>query len=780
MTRNLPSRALGILAALALLIAPAARPQQTAEEAPPAGQAETVTATPGEWSGPRELRTLEQLEILSTKVGTGTLVTLPTEVERVALADNSIARIQIISPQEVLLTGLRPGETTVFIWLTDGGRRQHAFRVIPDVALLSRALWDLDPRIEVELAPDGASMVLTGEVASEQASREADYRAQNLLGDAARGGIRVLNLLRYPGSVASVEDQLTATLAAVDERIRVRRIQVGEEPDSERDTFVLEGHVRDLRALVRAVNLAERQLGGTGERVAAVDDDRVTSGRYRGYAGTDFGAGNFAAGGGAAGGSGTGGFIRGRDPRSSSLASQVARGLMITSESGRVISLLEVDVLHQVLVSIRVLEVDRVKARKAGFNLRWDGEHVSIGSYLSPQVDQLPAITTPDVSGDFGTNLVGAFVDQTSAILTAIDFLQEKNFARSVAEPNVLTLTGELASVVVGGEVPIPATSATSVSTFQGVYFQDFGVRLDIRPTVTDDDIVALEVAPSISRPSASLAVGQVPGFTVQSVTTTARVQAGQGLVIGGLLSFDEGIEDRRLPGLGKIPLFRWKRKTRQERELLFVITPRLVEVPRAAVPEPPVVQTPAELIELPELQWPEDRRHWKDEFEPLDARPDGVPPTFVAGDVESGRSPEVTDLDWGTEPVAPAASDLDWGTAAAPRVEIGTAAVGSVWRVRAEVSPCLSLRSFPSVWGDRLECLAPGTAVEIVELVEGWMRVAPADGAQGWAGVQYLAPTAIEPEPEADAFEPEVLEPEPEVEAIEPESDGSQEPPPR
>ncbi len=762
MTRTLPSRALGILAALALLLPPAVRPQETAEASPPVGQVETVTAVPGEWSGPRELQALEQLQILSTRVGTGTLVTLPSEVERVALADNSIARIQIISPQEVLLTGLRPGETTVFIWLTDGGRRQHAFRVIPDVALLSRALWDLDPRIEVELSPDGAAMVLTGEVAGEQVSREADYRAQSLIG-AAGGGIRTLNLLRYPGSVATVEDQLTATLAAIDDRIRVRRIQVGAEPDTERDTFVLEGRVKHIRALVRAVNLAERQLGGTGERVSAQEDDRVTSGRFRGG---NFGGGNFGGntGGGGTGGTG-GGLIGGQDPRSSSLASQIARGLMVTSQSGRVISLLEVDVLHQVLVSIRVLEVDRVKARRAGFNLRWDGEHVSIGNYLSPQVDQLPAITTPSDVGGLGTNIVAAFVDQTASIVAAIDFLQEKDFARSVAEPNVLTLTGELASVVVGGEVPIPSTAATNVSTFQGVFFQEFGVRLDIRPTVTDDDIVALEVAPSISRPSASLAVGQVPGFTVQSVTTTARVQAGQGLVIGGLLSFDEGIEDRRLPGLGKIPLFRWKRKTRQERELLFVITPRLVEVPRADVPEPPVVQTPAEQIELPDLQWPEDRRHWSDEFDPHQARPDGVPPAFVAGDEVPGPSPGATDLDWGTGEVDPKAEDLDWGTGqvepeatdldwgtepaaepvVAPAAEPAVAPAPRTWRVAASSEPCLNLRAYPSVWGDRLDCLEPGTEVTILDEADGWRRVELADGRQGWVSEHLAAVSEAE-----------------------------------
>ena len=66
--------------------------------------------------------------------------------------------------------------------------------------------------------------------------------------------------------------------------------------------------------------------------------------------------------------------------------------------------------------------------------------------------------------------------------------------------------------------------------------------------------LIALEVAPSIVRRSIAIGVGDVPGFSVQSVQTTARVQAGESLVLGGLLSFDEGLEERGIPGLRWIP----------------------------------------------------------------------------------------------------------------------------------------------------------------------------------------------------------------------------------
>ena len=138
---------------------------------------------------------------------------------------------------------------------------------------------------------------------------------------------------------------------------------------------------------------------------------------------------------------------------------------------------------------------------------------------------------------------------------------------------------------------------------------------------MVEDDLIALEVLPSIIRRSIALGVGDVPGFQVQSVQTTTRVQSGQSLVLGGLLSFEEGLEQRKIPGLGWLPgLGRWQRKTRSERELLFIISPRIIATPRAVAPQPPVEMPDLEAVALPELEWPEERRRWRDDFEPQES----------------------------------------------------------------------------------------------------------------------------------------------------------------
>ncbi len=766
------------VAALALLFAVPAPARAQEGTLPEAFQG----AAPGEqW---REPLRVESRGALSAPVGIGLLVTLDSEVIRVVLADDEIARVQVISPHEVLLTGLVPGRTSVHVWLADGRRLYYTFQATRDLDLLRRTLRDLDPRISVSTSPDALSVVLEGEVADAGVAREALQRARAIL---ARAGDRTepLSLLSYPGSADTLDDRLQEALQAIDPRIRVRRVQVGDSPEAEQDTFVLEGRVRDIHALKRAVTLAERQLGGTGSELVAAGAVRLQFQRYRGFTGG-------AGGGGGAGDASTAVLRNATDPPAAGLSAKVARGLVVTSESGRVVSFLEVDELPQVLVSIRVVEVDRTKAKKAGINFRFDNGDFSIGNYLSPQVRGLPPGNdggAASVTGLAGANLVAAFVDDATSVLAAIDFLEDKALARSVAEPNILTLTGESASVVVGGEVPVPTTAVNQVTAIQGFYFQDFGVRLDIRPTVVDDDLIVLEVLPSIIRRSIALGVGDVPGFQVQSVQTTTRVQTGQSLVLGGLLSFEEGLEQRKIPGLGWLPgLGRWQRKSRSERELLFIISPRIIATPRAAEPPEPLEMPDLDEVELPELEWPEDRQRWRDEFEPLESRPDGVPPSFIEteppvvrfendgrteapGEAEGEAPPEFAPPEAAPPESAPPESapppaaddpELLWADLD-PEVEVEhepefepefepepEAEPESEPEVEPEPPPlptavvavgsCLNLRPEPGTWSPPVDCLPPGTRVEILGEDGIWRRIRLEYGDEGWVVGSYLA----------------------------------------
>lgn len=675
---------------------------------------------------------------LQAKVGRGSVLTLPAEIERLALADETVARAQIISSREVLLTGLAPGQTTVIVWLVDGRRLQYGFRVANDLSFLQRSLAEIDPGIRAEASDDGTTLVLSGVVADPRSARRAEVHAQQLSGE-----LTVVNLLDYPGALATSEDFLQGLMEGIDPRIRVRRLELPATPDADRGAgYVLEGRVRTVDDLRRAVHLAELHLGGTIGKVEAPNDQKVEFARNQQFGSAGRGSSGAAN-------------LQGVNPPSPGLAAQVSRGLAITSASGRVVSLIEVDEIPQIQVAIRVLEVDRARAKKLGINFRVDYDKVSIGNYTGPQGNNLPGLLggVPAVDPIQGTaNIVGAFVDGVTSIATAIDFLADRNLARSVAEPNITTLSGEQATVMVGGEVPIPTATSNAVSTFQGVAFQDFGVRLDIRPTLSQTGVVTLEVVPSIVRPTVALAVNNVPGFTIQTVQTTARVQAGQSLVIGGLLSFQESLEDRRLPGLGAIPIFRWKRRAREERELLFVITPQVVSEG---------VLSAEDDLKLPELAFPADRDNWRDIYEPEPVDATGVPFEFRRDDLSAD------DIDWSE--LESSASRTDSFGSATPFDEdplgddgyddFDTGSEGeddffgedessipeTGWIVAADVRPCLNVRSEPTFAVDAIDCLEPGAQVRVLASSPGWRQVRAQDGVEGWVAASFLERGASE-----------------------------------
>ena len=536
----------------------------------------------------------QEPQVIEAMVGSGVVLEVPAGATRVALADEALAKVTVLNSREVLLHGMGNGRSTLFVWTDKGERLEYVLRVRRDWSAVQEAVNEVDPAVSIAESADSRTLLLKGKVVDAAQSAKVETRAKEILATMPEPRPGVVNLLEYADQdpVGEMDRSLFDALQAIDGRILLRRIHaprqllknpVKPEETIEQggDSYVLEGRVRTIRDLAKAMYLADRQLGGTGGRIQAADESKIRSQRQQDFGG-DFG-----------GGQGRGG---GRNMENelipNGLAAQVARGLVLASESGRVVSFLEVDNLHQILVGIRVYEVDRQKARSLGVNYNIAGDKFAAAVRHVPNtlLNGTSALV-PDLKTDAGTlrggtegggNVVGAFVSDSLSVLAAVDVLQEKAVARSVAEPNVLTLTGEEATVVVGGEVPIPTTAVGQVAAVQGYSFQTFGVRLAIRPTLTEDGVVTMEVAPSIVRPVPGLGTEDVPGFEVQTVQTTARVKAGQSLLIGGLLTFEEGVEERGIPLLSRIPvlgwLFKWEKKVRVEKELVFVMTPRLID----------------------------------------------------------------------------------------------------------------------------------------------------------------------------------------------------------
>lgn len=170
-------------------------------------------------------------------------------------------------------------------------------------------------------------------------------------------------------------------------------------------------------------------------------------------------------------------------------------------------------------------------------------------------------------------------------IVAILGLLAKTDLAQLLAEPTLLVRSGEQASFLAGGEVPIPVPQAGSSGTSIAIEYKPFGVRLEIAPVVISPDRIVLTVSPEVSELDFSNGLSvqgfTVPAFRKRATTTTVELGNGQSLVLAGLLYSTNGNVDERVPGLGDLPVigafFKRVRAIREQQELVIIATPRLV-----------------------------------------------------------------------------------------------------------------------------------------------------------------------------------------------------------
>jgi len=168
-------------------------------------------------------------------------------------------------------------------------------------------------------------------------------------------------------------------------------------------------------------------------------------------------------------------------------------------------------------------------------------------------------------------------------ILGALDLGETDGQVVTLAQPNLSALSGETASFLAGGEIPIPISQGLGAVS---VEYKTYGVSLAYTPTVLSDGRISLRVRPEVSQLSTAGAVTvggvSIPALTTRRAETTVELGSGQSMVIGGLLQNTTQNQIDKAPGLGDVPilgaLFRSTGWKRNETELLIVITPYLVK----------------------------------------------------------------------------------------------------------------------------------------------------------------------------------------------------------
>ncbi len=280
-----------------------------------------------------------------------------------------------------------------------------------------------------------------------------------------------------------------------------------------------------------------------------------------------------------------------------SSTANLSRALAVAGSYGKAANLMEVSGVQQVMLEVRISEVERSLLRRLGVNFNAvsaSGKQfgVSLLNNLTTVRTQ-PPLAFPAGSSDIAApggmavsqriNAIFRFIHDGSTWTGFIDALKEQGLVTVLAEPTLTAVSGQTASFNAGGEIPIPEPVGLGVIAIK---YKKFGVGLSFTPTVIGDGKISIQVAPKVSDLDFGNAVQQqgflIPAFTEREVSTVVELADGQSFAIAGLLSETSNDVVSKFPLLGDIPilgaLFRSTAYKKKETELVVIVTPHLVK----------------------------------------------------------------------------------------------------------------------------------------------------------------------------------------------------------
>jgi len=255
---------------------------------------------------------------------------------------------------------------------------------------------------------------------------------------------------------------------------------------------------------------------------------------------------------------------------------------------------------QQVMLEVRFIELSRTAGRELGVQWNRVGGNTLTNIGSRQPASSLPITSSNDalasgtevaagvLSGGspFGF-MIGRLVASGVSTDVLINALEQKGVARSLAEPNLVALSGDTASFLAGGEYPIPVSGSLGQVT---VDYKKYGVGLAFTPTVLSHGLINMKIEPEVSQIDTTHTVSvpggiSVPALIVRRASTTVELRDGQSFVIGGLLQTDNKNQIEQLPWLGSVPvlgtLFSSKSYQKNQTDLAIIVTPHLVRPAR-------------------------------------------------------------------------------------------------------------------------------------------------------------------------------------------------------
>lgn len=385
--------------------------------------------------------------------------------------------------------------------------------------------------------------------------------------------------------------------------------------------IVLKGVVPTPTALVRVLTLADRYVSGSAEspEFSVISDKGgvLTGNTNEGQTGEGedlFGVSpdlratiptpQLTGGRGVSGGSAGAGGTRGGGgnisaalkqplmPIKGNIAQNISRGEIVMVGGGKVMSMIQVAKQPKVEIQMQIVAVDRNKTDDFGIDWRLDAtsgnKNITIGSLAGGVSSSAVSSggTAPGSSDIFATiTNPGKYT-----LSTFLKFLQQKGAAKTLSSPLVTAISGESASFLVGGNIPIPVQTQTvnqvTATTATNVRFIQFGLKLLVRPTVLENGKISITLDQSISEPDYSQAItllgAQIPGFNQRAVSTITESASGESWAVAGLLSEENSKNLDQVPWLSRVPvigfLFKRTSEARSRNELMILVNARVID----------------------------------------------------------------------------------------------------------------------------------------------------------------------------------------------------------
>ena len=253
------------------------------------------------------------------------------------------------------------------------------------------------------------------------------------------------------------------------------------------------------------------------------------------------------------------------------------------ADKTQMVDLMKVRGEQQVMLKVKVLEVDKNVMKELGVTTAFKSGDLAATRGTGPWAEPVPlgGLISGQQPFGMGSLILGP---KFAMFQTALQGLETQGLVNTLAEPNLTAISGETAGFLAGGEFPIPGSKDAQGNIV--IDYKQFGVSLNFTPTVMSKERIALHLSAEVSDRDTADGVTlnglTVPALTVRRAETTVELGSGNTIMIAGLLKSSTLHSIDGLPGAQDLPiigqLFKSKSFSRNESELLFIITPYLVD----------------------------------------------------------------------------------------------------------------------------------------------------------------------------------------------------------